>query len=127
MLKEITDTSILSYDPTEGFLRVTVLPDKNLDLKEAKHDFDVAAKMLEYIRIAVLVDSRKALQQSAEVRKFYASKEVAKTITAMAILIDSSATRLIANFFIQFSKPHFPTRLFNNTTAAEKWLKQFVK
>ena len=126
-MRELTNTSEISFDPKEGFIRVTALKGRFLDLNSAKNDFTVASRMLNYKKTPVLADSRYALEHTKESRDFYSSKEVSEKITAMAVLVDSIAMKLIVNFFINFNKPHFPTKLFNKKSTAEKWLYQFVK
>lgn len=117
-----TKTSIICYNPDEGFLRVSSKPDSEIELEDAKHDFEVAAKLVNNTKLPVLADSRQVTYHSKEVRAFYASKEMADSISSMAILVDSLATKIIGNFFIKSSRPHFPTKLFTDETEAVKWL-----
>jgi hypothetical protein len=41
---------------------------------------------------------------------------------AFAILIDSSVSRVVGNFFLGINKPAVPTKLFTNEKEAVKWL-----
>ena len=127
MKRATTNTSEISFDPKEGFLRVTSIKGKVLDLKEAQNDFEVASKLLDYKKVPVLANSSQALEHTKEARAFYASKEIGEKITAMAVLVDSTAMKLIANLFISFYKPLFPTKLFTSERSAVQWIKQFVK
>lgn len=126
VLKAETKTSLLSFDENEGFLRITSHPVEEIGLEDAKHDFWIAAEMVGNRRVAVMADSREYTHFSEEVREFYAGREAAERIVAMAIIISSLPTRLIGNFFIRFNKPLFPTRLFNSEQEATQWLKTFV-
>lgn len=115
------------YDEDEGFLRVTSKPVEEITLEDVKHDFETAAQLVSFTRTAVLADSRDHTNYTNEIRDFYASKEMAENISAMAILITSLSTRIIGNFFIKIHKPHFPTRLFTNEEDAARWLKKFSR
>ncbi len=55
----------------------------------------------------------------------YASSEYAQRFTiANAIVVTSLATRIGANFFINFSNAPRPTKIFNKTEMACEWLKK---
>lgn len=61
---------------------------------------------------------------SEEARVYAASKESHKFTKANAIVINSLATRIGANFFIRFNKPVKPTRVFNTVNDAILWLNE---
>ena len=126
MLKVDTKTSVISYDLKEGFLRVVVKANVDMEVNDARLDMEESSKLVNGKKRPVLVDGRKMTYHSKEVREYYASKEVAESISAMAIMIDSIPTRIFGNFFIKISKPHFPTRLFDDQNLAEQWLKEIV-
>jgi hypothetical protein len=46
--------------------------------------------------------------------------------SAVALIVGTPLSRMMANFFLSVSKPPFPTRLFNNETSALAWLQAFV-
>lgn len=127
MSKVETKTSIIIFSPDEGFLRVVSKPDCELELANARHDFEEAAKLVNGAKVPVLADGRNYTQHTKEVRDFYASKEMAEHISSMAILVSSLPTKIIGNFFIRTSKPHFPTKLFTNEKHAVNWLNDFLK
>lgn len=43
-------------------------------------------------------------------------------VAAMAILVDSPVTRVVANFFVRVATPPYPVRLFTSTADAVQWL-----
>jgi hypothetical protein len=126
MLKEETKNSIIIFKPEEGFLRVTTKPDSHIELADAIYDFEVGVKMVNGKPTPVLADTRNFSEHSEEVKAFYANKDRAKNISAMAILIDSLPTRLVGNFFIKINKPHFPTKLFTAEVEAIKWINKII-
>ncbi len=126
MLRSETNNSIITFDPKEGFLRVTTKSGSDIQLEDAKHDFEVAAKMVNYAKVPVLADSRNYTDHTKEVRDFYASKEMGDHMSAMAVMVDSLATRIIGNFFIITHKPFFPTKLFTEEKEAIKWINEIL-
>ena len=127
MSKTETKTSIIIFNLNEGFLRVSSKPDCEIELADAQNDFDEAAKLTNETKVPVLADSRNYTHHTKEVRDFYASKEMGENITAMAVLVGSLPTRLIGNFFIRTSRPHFPTKLFTDEKIAIAWLNNILK
>lgn len=127
MKKTKTRTCEIIYREEEGFLRVTVFPDVDMSVEDARNDFETARILVNNKPMPVLSDPRQLKSSSHEVRSFYASKELAENILAMAVLVDSLAIKMVVNFFIKFHKPHFPTRMFNKEDEALAWLKQYVR
>jgi hypothetical protein len=127
MKKTETKTSLIVFDESERFLRVSSKPDTEIELADAKFDFEEAAKLVDYKKLPVLADTSNVSNSSKEVRDFYASKEMAENISAMAVIVSSLSTRIVGNFFINTSKPHFPTKLFTNEAAAITWLKLVIE
>lgn len=60
-----------------------------------------------------------------ESKEFYGSPAVTKHCSAIAMLTEHIAARLVANFFIMVIKPAVPTRMFNSEEEAIKWLRGF--
>lgn len=56
------------------------------------------------------------------------SRELEKTYpgSATAVIADTVAYKLIANFYLKFNKPSTPYKVFNNIDSAEVWLKTYL-
>lgn len=87
-----------------------------------------AAENLKKIRAAfgeekkfVLIDSRAMGTLSREARETYSTNS---NIHALALLVDSTFTRITANLFIQVARPKFPVRMFTSQKDAVDWLKE---
>lgn len=66
-----------------------------------------------------LSDTRLVKHTSMRVRKYLAEHA---TVSAAAILAKNSVTVMLANVFINFSKPPYPTKLFKEEADAIAWL-----
>jgi len=66
-----------------------------------------------------LSDTRLVKHTSMEVRKYLVEQA---TVSAVAILAKNSITIMLANIFINFSKPPYPTKLFKDESDAIAWL-----
>jgi hypothetical protein len=60
-----------------------------------------------------------------EVRDYLASPEVAKLITAGAIIANSTLSKIAGNLFLVFNQPIRPTQIFTDEASALAWLQQF--
>ncbi len=80
--------------------------------------FEVGARQ----RSRVLVDMRQIHSQSREARLYFGGAESQAATLAVAILIGSPVSRVIANFFLRVSQQRLPTALFTDQNAAIKWL-----
>lgn len=63
-------------------------------------------------------------RMSKEVRED-AAEFGSKYYKCLAVVINSSLSRIIANLFMKFSKPPFPVKLFTDEDKAIEWLKTF--
>ena len=59
-----------------------------------------------------------------ETMRYAASDGNLKYAKAIAVVVDSLASRLRSNFYLTFFKPKTPTKLFNSKEEAIKWLKK---
>lgn len=74
------------------------------------------------VKFLVLVDIRNISMITSEARTYASSREMTNISKAVAIVVGSPATRLIANFFIRFHKPLIPSKIFTSTKEAKQWL-----
>jgi len=59
-------------------------------------------------------------------REFTASHEGQRYSLAEAVVINSTAQRLMGNFYLRINRPVKPMRLFTSVEEAVKWLKTFL-
>ena len=102
--------------------------------QKADVDIDTAREMVEigdelgrdFLVCANLVDARKMLFIDSEARKYLASQE-RNNLAAVAIVINSSIQRTLANLYFRFTVQATPTRLFTDIAEAETWLVNELK
>lgn len=74
----------------------------------------------------LLVDMRLIKSQTRDARAFYAGQEASQYPNAVALLIGSRISMVIANFFLSVTKSTVPTKLFTDEAVAIEWLKEFL-
>jgi len=96
--------------------------------EEARLNIEAAARLTKaqgLEKMPMLVDIRLLRSISREARTLYAGPQNAVVVSAVALVTESSASRVLANFFMALNKPATRTRVFTDTDAAVAWLSEF--
>jgi hypothetical protein len=109
----------------DGILRVRYPQNCHLtlELMEKVHQLRLA---LCRERCALLVYAESVASAEYEAQQFASREDVAPLVDAMAIIVKSVFTRAMAELFMRFHKPPYPTRIFTDERAALEWLRQYV-
>ncbi|TNE48419.1 MAG: hypothetical protein EP343_16290 [Deltaproteobacteria bacterium] len=75
-------------------------------------------------RILFLVDMRNIQSMSKEARKYLSRSDIGLYATAVALLVRSPLSKFFGNLIMNFSKPHYPTKIFTSEQEAVLWLHQ---
>ncbi len=122
----VIDRAALSFAHFElcsnGILVVRLDDDLFFELHHAKEYVETVRRMGggKPIRILMIAGSHSSADH--ESRKFLALPEHAKYVSHSAPVINSTAQRLVGNFFLKFNRPTTITRLFTDPQAAWNWL-----
>ncbi len=73
----------------------------------------------------LIIDVNGLVSLDGQSRDYWATAESMKHLSSVAIITNKKFQVLLANFFILFSKPAVPTRLFSNYEDALNWSKKF--
>jgi hypothetical protein len=111
----------------EVVLVVKVKENMEIDVPQMWENYNATLQLCPKGDFPVLFETEDFVTITKEARELGASKEMAKDACAMAIMINSMAIRIFANFFIKFNKPMRPTKLFTDRDAAILWLKEQYK
>lgn len=120
-----TKVATFSYNPTERLLHMTILEGAEIELENAIENYDAAYTLTGDTKHLLLVDAQANVYISKEARAYSAELKPNSPI-AMAVIVTSTANRLIGNFYINFNKPKVPTKLFAAEDKALEWLNGFL-
>lgn len=126
MNKIITRTAEVSYNSLTRILKISILEGSDVDLADAIQNYEATKALTKNDRYLVLVDGRVNLSISREARAFAAQAKNNNESIATALIITSTANKLIGNFYINVNKPHIPTRIFSSEEKAVEWLQGFL-
>lgn len=111
----------------EGFCRTEVKPMAEINVDDAREN-TVAVKTVSKGQIyPIIVDLKQIKSISKEARDHFAMGNREPGVSAIAMVIKSPLSVVIANFFLGLNKPSVPTRMFSTCEAAIQWAAQFQK
>ena len=120
-----TKVATFSYNSNERLLRMTILEGAEIELENAIQNYETAQSLTSDTKHLLLVDAHANVYISKEARAYSAELKPNSPI-AMAIVVTSTANRLIGNFYINFNKPKVPTKIFSTEDKAIEWLKGYL-
>lgn len=98
-----------------------------IELKEAKEIYNITIALSQGKKYSSLVDARAVVSLSKEAREWSSKPELHTNLIAQAILVNSLANRLIANFIIRFNRSKSPMRVFSKEEKALEWLYEQIE
>jgi hypothetical protein len=107
----------------EGIVLATMKRGARFELVDAQDALAATIEIAAGTRRLILVDIRGVQSESKEARAYFAGPEVAKCATAVALLVESPVSRMIANFFLRIGTQAVPTRVFDDASLARAWLR----
>jgi hypothetical protein len=110
----------------DGIGRVVRNPGAEEDFEDVKAIVEAGRKLVKGRKIPNLSDIRGAKSVTREARQYF-RQETDKLVKASAILVDSSVSMALGNFYMAVNRPSYPTRLFTSEPDAIEWLKGFVR
>ena len=123
-----TPFGTFSYDPDTNILTCRIKQGQTVDIGEITAMIKAVEGLVGPKPHYALVDFGANLQSTPEARKIYADASYLHAYRmADAFLVRSLAVRLVANFFINVTKPKVKTRLFTDEKKALKWLESMKK
>jgi hypothetical protein len=111
----------------DGIIYKRLFDDIDIEVEDGKENLRAALELTGGQNYLILTDGRDVnVRISSQARQYAAGKEVSSYRIAEALLINSIANRLTANFYLKVNKPHSPTRVFTDEEKALKWLRTFL-
>jgi len=107
---------------TDGIARTKVKENVEITLEDAIENSIAINQFYVDKKFPLLIDSRGIKSISREARSFFTASGRETNTIAFAILIDSSVSKVVGNFFLGINKPAVPTKLFLDEKTAVHWL-----
>lgn len=124
---EIIDGKTATFSMLDkNILHVVMKEGAEVELADAKENFEIAVRLTAGERYVSFVDARNYATITDEARNFSTQPHVYANTIAQAIVVTSLASRLLVNFLIKVHKKNknVEMKLFNDYDKALNWLKQ---
>lgn len=114
----------------DNIIRVKVHPDAVVGLEDAEEHIEVGRMLAagrEYTLLLLDISGIRSITREARVHYSRQDQTPGRAVVnrAIAILVSSPLTRVIANFFVGLNRPRTPLRLFTSEERAVAWLRSF--
>ena len=113
-----------TYMGEDGIARSIVKPNAEIELDDAIANSKAVNSLFQGEKFPLLIDSSKIKSMSKEARKYLSVNNRSTHITSFAVVVKSSLSTIIVNFFFQLQKPSVPAKLFTNEKDALSWLQK---
>ncbi len=110
----------------DGIVRLIWVDNVEVTLAAAKESSAAVAALTQGRTSLLLVDMRTVRSTDLEARRYYSGPRNTAT-RAIALLVGSSVSRVIASFFLRVNKPSIPTKTFTSEAGAIEWLKKMAQ
>ena len=112
----------------QQILRVNYIHDT--DLEGTKQHISMLKEYLKKHNIpmpALAISDASQIKNSVkkEIRDYLSSEALLPICKASALLVNSGISKTVGNFFLTFSQPSYPTKIFTNEKKALEWLQSF--
>lgn len=108
----------------DGIMRIEFPQDYHFTLNDVQ-ELNRQHREIRNERGPLLVYAMSVVEAEHEAKQFASSEDAIAVVNAMAILVKSVFTRAMADIFMKFQKPPYPTRIFTNEAEALAWLEPF--
>lgn len=75
------------------------------------------------VKAKVLIDTRAVRSMTREAQELTATDDVVPYTGCIALVVANGLSVVLANFYLLFVRPRFPTRMFRTEEAAREWLR----
>jgi hypothetical protein len=120
-------TCYFTWMGEDGIARTKVKQGSEVRLEDAQENSVVVNSFYVNKKFPLMIDARGIKSMSREARAFFTTNGRKTNTLAFAIIIDSSVSKVVGNFFMRISKPGVPTKLFLTEEPASEWLKKFIE
>ena len=111
---------------SDGIMHIDIKPVDEFTREDVLEAVEALQKIGNGQQFVNLITFKNFITVDKETRKLAAAEITGKYTKARALVVNSTALKLVVNFFIAFNKPKKPTRMFDSEDKAVVWLKTFL-
>jgi len=115
-------TCYFTWMGEDGIARTKVKPGSAVKLEHAQENSVAVNSFYVDRKYPLLIDARGIRSITRDARNFFTTNGRQTNTLGFAIIIDSSVSKVIGNFFLGINKPAVPTKLFLDESNVVDWL-----
>ncbi len=123
--KEIVETEYVKIFIQDGIIKVFYKPDSVISLSNAQYMVKERLRICHDKTYPLYADIRGLKYMSKEARDYIKQGDGVKGVNSFAALLNNSVQAILGNYFLKFSPPLFPSKLFTDEEKALQWLAKF--
>jgi hypothetical protein len=108
----------------DGIVQLVLAPQVPIGLEDAVAASEAMARLTGGRRRPLLVNGRESGPLDRPARTELASR--GDLVSAVALVVGTPLSRMMGNFFLNVSRPEYPTRLFDDEASALAWLQESI-
>lgn len=108
----------------DGIVRSIVKQGSEITLDDAIANSKAVNSFYNGQKYPLLVDSRLVKSMTKDARNYLSINNRSTNINSFAVIVGSSLSSIIVNFFFRLQKPSVPAKLFTNEKEALSWLEK---
>ncbi len=125
MSTELLRTEKLYIEFTEDdIVRVVIEPNAHIEHEDLDRNHEIFKENLKQRRVPFIIIFGKFSTSDKQSREKFAHEERANYKLMEALVLNTLAHKLVANFHVNFYSPKYPTRIFATEKAAIKWIQE---
>ncbi len=127
-VKTFNLTNATAWFDNDGVLYSVAKQDEPGEMsdEEIKEEMRRFREIIGNRKVCMIAEVRKTGKPPRKEQRELVAKEISSVTKAMAIIITSPLSRMLANIFFAFVPPDYPMKMFSNEAEAKKWIKQYV-
>ncbi len=120
------ETKVGSVILQEPFYYLNIKEGAEILEEDARELIELGTRITHGLKVAALVDATASFTIDQAARDYFAKQTAPEQFICVAVITNSLPQRLLVNFYIKFSKPNTPTKLFGTVEDARKWCESFL-
>ena len=126
MKQSYLENEFVEFWIEDGIIYNRYKPDlKKLTLDVAERIVQDRLTVSNGVTMPVFIDLTNAISMDKVARKYLATGDAMRYLSASALLVRNEITKLGGNIYVRIGKPSIPTKLFTDQEKAIHWLQQF--
>lgn len=109
----------------EGIVHIHYTAGTEFNLEDNKTIFAAVTHATRLKKVRIMITGGDFASHDTESTRYNASEEVMSRCSAVAMVTQNLAERIISNFFLKIYKPKAPVRIFDSNEKALNWLQKF--